>query len=443
MARNLPQLTLKATGKLNKHSLNRLREVMELQRNLYNSSLDWLTHRAEADLRTLRDSLRKDLTSLRRENPDYRNILLNVSDGTIQRAIVNHLRHTAPAEGAKPAGKPRRKSAERFRTLTIPSPENRVIFPTKNLGKPKLKIKGLPAIRIKSSRIVPMDRQPSTVHITLKGGQIHLRLVYDQTPHPTLKPKDKVQTALGLDLGVALTIASSTGETYLSPNEQNLTGQIRAAQQRLQKSIAAGIRLGHCGFRAVLDDDNKQVLSSRDKPRRELVWLQAPTKSYLKTRETLATLHERRNILTHDFRHRVTTEIVRMARAQNRDLIAVEDLQISNMTSSARGTSANPGRNVGAKSGLNRAILQQGWGEILTMLAYKARKAGIRFISVWPARSSQTCSNCGTVDPKSRRDQAHFACTTCGLEENADVNASRVIAQRGLTKLRERTLRFT
>ena len=62
MARNLPQLTLKATGKLNKHSLSRLKECLELQRNLYNSSLDWLAHRPSPDFRTLRDSLRKDLT---------------------------------------------------------------------------------------------------------------------------------------------------------------------------------------------------------------------------------------------------------------------------------------------------------------------------------------------------------------------------------------------
>ena len=167
-----------------------------------------------------------------------------------------------------------------------------------------------------------------------------------------------------------------------------------------------------------------------------------PTKSYLKARETLTDLYERRNTLRHDFRHRVTSEIIKLAQAQDKDLIAVEDLQISNMTSSAKGTPDNPGRNVRAKSGLNRSILRQGWAEILTMLAYKARKAGIRFISVWPAHSSQTCSNCGVVDPKSRRTRERFACTACGHEENADINASRVIAQRGLAKLRERALKF-
>ena len=442
MARNLPQLTLKATGKLNKHSLTRLKEVIELQRTLYNCSLDWLPHRPAPDFRTLRDSLRKELTPLRREDPDYRNILLNVSDGTIQRAIVNHLRHAAPTEGVKPAGKPRWKSAERFRTLTILSPDSRVIFLSKHLGKPKLKIKGLPAIRIKSSQILPNDRQPSTIHITLKGGKIHLRFVYDQPPHPRLTLKSEVQTALGLDLGIALTIATSTGDTYLSPNEQQLAAQIRAAQQRLQRAIAAAIRLGHCGFKAVLGDENKQLLSSKDRPRRELVWLKAPTNSYLKARETLTDLYERRNTLRHDFRHRVTSAIINLAKAQGKDLIAVEDLQISNMTASARGTSANPGRNVRAKSGLNRSILRQSWAEILTMLAYKARKAGIRFISVWPAHSSRTCSICGTVDPKSRTTQRHFECTACGHQENADINASRVIAQRGLAKLRDRALKY-
>ena len=112
------------------------------------------------------------------------------------------------------------------------------------------------------------------------------------------------------------------------------------------------------------------------------------------------------------------------------------------MTSSARGPTTDPGRNVQAKSGLNRSILQQGWAEILTVLAYKARKTGIRFISVWPAHSSRTYSNCGTMDPKSRRTRNHFDCTTWGHRENADINASRVIAQRGLAKLRERTLKF-
>ena len=437
MARSSPNLTLKATGKLNKGSINRLTEVINLQRELYNHSLDWLEHRPETDFNTLRDILRKELTQLRKEDPNYRNILLNVSDGTIQRAITNHLRHATPKEGSEPAGKPRRKTPERFRTITLLSPDNKVIFPNSTESKLKLKAKGLPNITLKSSQTIPNEQQPNTVHITFKHGAVLVRLVYDQPAQPTLKPKKLVMTAVGIDVGNAITVATSLGINYHSPNESELESQIKKTQRTLQKKIASAIRNGLCGFKAVLDEENKQLLTSRDKPRRELVWLQAPTKSYLKARQQLSRLYDRRNKLRRDFRHCVTSAIVQMALEQEIDLIAVENLNILNMTASARGTEKNPGRNVRAKSGLNRSILQQGWGEIIEMLRYKARKARIRFISVWAGRSSQTCNVCQAVDPLSRVIQADFTCTSCGHHENADSNASKVIAQRGLSKLKE------
>ena len=41
------------------------------------------------------------------------------------------------------------------------------------------------------------------------------------------------------------------------------------------------------------------------------------------------------------------------------------------MSRSARGTVEEPGRNVAQKSGLNKAILDQGWGTFRRMLEYK------------------------------------------------------------------------
>ena len=128
MARNTTKLTLKATGEINKASLTRLQQVIDLQRELYNHALSWLKHRPETDFNTLRDLLRKELTQLRKEDANYRNIFRKISYGTIERAIINHLRHTAPAEGSKPAGKPRQKSPERFRTITLLSPTTKVTF---------------------------------------------------------------------------------------------------------------------------------------------------------------------------------------------------------------------------------------------------------------------------------------------------------------------------
>jgi putative transposase len=111
--------------------------------------------------------------------------------------------------------------------------------------------------------------------------------------------------------------------------------------------------------------------------------------------------------------------------ARRFDVIRVENLDITGMTRSVAGSAAEPGRNVRQKSGLNRAILAQGWG----LLARRLRdKAPGRVEKVKPHFTSQRCSACGHVDPKSRESQARFACTACNFAGNADVNAARNIA---------------
>lgn len=91
-------------------------------------------------------------------------------------------------------------------------------------------------------------------------------------------------------------------------------------------------------------------------------------------------------------------------------MIRVEDLKITNMTRSVRGTVAEPGRNVKAKAGLNREILASRWGLLVRRLDDKAPG---RIEKVKPAYTSQRCSACGCVDPKSRESQAGFRCTAC------------------------------
>ena len=113
-------------------------------------------------------------------------------------------------------------------------------------------------------------------------------------------------------------------------------------------------------------------------------------------------------------------------------LVALEDLRIGNMTASAKGTAEAPGKNVRAKSTLNRGILAKGWGGLARTLEHKARYNGSEIVKVNPAYTSQTCSACGTVDAKSRESQARFACRSCGHAENADVNAAKNILAAGL-----------
>ena len=105
------------------------------------------------------------------------------------------------------------------------------------------------------------------------------------------------------------------------------------------------------------------------------------------------------------------------------------------MTKSAKGSLLNPGKNVKAKSGLNRSILSEGWGQFFKMLEYKQKKRGHIFLQINPKNTSRTCPKCGHVSKDNRRTQAHFCCTNCGYTANADENAAGNILRAGLARL--------
>jgi putative transposase len=113
-------------------------------------------------------------------------------------------------------------------------------------------------------------------------------------------------------------------------------------------------------------------------------------------------------------------------------IVCIEDLKIANMTRSAKGTLAQPGKKVKQKSGLNRAILDQGWGEFERQLAYKLEWRGGSLIAVAPCHTSQTCPVCSHVAAGNRPTQASFRCLACGFEEHADVVGACNVLARGL-----------
>jgi len=213
-----------------------------------------------------------------------------------------------------------------------------------------------------------------------RAGRWHV--AFAAIPSPVPAPGNG--QAVGIDRGVAVAAALSTGELLRVPG---LTGRKRARMRRLERRLAR---------------------AQRGSQRRRRVRLAL---ARLKARET-----DRRR----DWVEKASTDIARRF-----DLIRVEDLQIPNMTRSAKGTRENPGRNVRQKAGLNRGILRSGWGLLMRRLQDKAPG---RVEKINPAFTSQRCSACGQVDPKSRESQAVFWCTACGYACHADVNAARNIA---------------
>lgn len=99
---------------------------------------------------------------------------------------------------------------------------------------------------------------------------------------------------------------------------------------------------------------------------------------------------------------------------------------------SAKGTRSEPGKNVRAKSGLNKAILDQGWGIFRLQLEYKMAWTGGMLLKIAPGYTSQKCNRCGHIDASNRSKQESFCCMKCGYEENADLNAAHNILAAGL-----------
>ena len=91
------------------------------------------------------------------------------------------------------------------------------------------------------------------------------------------------------------------------------------------------------------------------------------------------------------------------------------------MSRSSKGNSEQHGKGVSQKSALNRAILDQGWGEFRRQLKYKMAWNGGILLCVAAHHTSQTCPCCGHVAKENRLKQAEFLCVACSYAENAAV----------------------
>jgi len=214
-----------------------------------------------------------------------------------------------------------------------------------------------------------------------RAGRWHIAFAH--VPNPIAGPGEG--SVVGIDRGVAVSAALSTGELLHAPGLSRGEARRLKVQQR---------RLAH---------------AERGSNRRCRAKLAI---AKLKARET-----DRRK----DWVEKASTDIARRF-----DTIRIEALEVATMTRSARGTVEQPGQRVAQKRGLNRSIRRSGWGVLAVRLQHKA--CG-RVEQVPAAYTSQRCSACGHVAPGNRKSQAVFECEACSAGPcNADVNAARNIA---------------
>jgi putative transposase len=116
-------------------------------------------------------------------------------------------------------------------------------------------------------------------------------------------------------------------------------------------------------------------------------------------------------------------------------MVVIENFEVGNMSRSAAGTVEQPGRNVKQKTGLNKSILDQGWGEFRRQMKYKMIWTGGLLVPVPPQNTSTPCPGCGQISKENRKRQAQFACVECGFSENADLVGAINILRAGYTRI--------
>ena len=226
------------------------------------------------------------------------------------------------------------------------------------------------------------------VTITKKSG--HWYVSFGTERELAQNPIHPSKTAVGIDLGVAKLIATSDGQV-IKPKNSFKANQIKLAA--LQRQLS------------------RKVLFSQN---------------WKKHNRKIQKLHHHIANIRHDYLHKITTTI-----SKNHAMIACEDLKVANMSKSASGSMEKKGKNVKAKSGLNKSILDQGWGMMVNMLEYKQQWQGGLLVKVNPQYTSQTCSECQHIAKENRQTQAKFECVECGHQENADINAAKNILSAG------------
>jgi putative transposase len=288
--------------------------------------------------------------------------------------------------GDKP-GYPRFKGAGWFNSVTWPRDGDGCRWDAQPHERAtRVYLQGVGQVRVHRHR--PVKGRVKTLTLKREVHRWYLVLACDEVP---AEPLPWTGEAVGIDVGVASLVTTSNGQHVPNPRHlERSAGRLATAQRAL-----AGCERG----------------SGRRR----------------KARERVAAAHGKVRRQRLDFAHKTALALV-----QAYDLFVVEDLKIGNMTRSAAGTTGRPGSRAAQKSGLNRSILDAGWGVFLAVLADKAASAGRELIAVRPANTSRTCAQCGHCAAENRVTQARFACTACGHTAHADQNAAENILRAGL-----------
>lgn len=253
-------------------------------------------------------------------------------------------------------------------------------------------------------------KDPKSIYIKKKNGRYTVSLAFDDgvdekdlTDQKSyldllsqIPREDLDQITMGIDRGVVRPVQAGEEVFDLTPGQKKNKSGKEKYLKRLQHQLS------------------KQQKGSRRRGR---------------TKKKIGRVHDQIANIRKDFCHQTSRKLIDKP---NIKVYVFEDLRTKNMTKSAKGTEEQPGKNVKAKTGLNRAILDKGWHMFEAFTKYKAYRAGKVVFKIPASYTSQECAVCGHTHPDNRKSQEKFLCLDCGNTDNADNNAQKVIKKRAI-----------
>lgn len=224
-----------------------------------------------------------------------------------------------------------------------------------------------------------------------------------------------------------VTVSQSGGKWFVSIQTR------REVETGQPQGGIVGLDMGIARFTTLSDGSHYDPLNSFKKHQQRLKRYQRRmarkvkfSANWKKAKAKVTQVHIDIGNARQDYLHKASTII-----SQNHAIVCIEDLQIRNMSKSSKGNVEQHGKKVAQKSGLNRSILDQGWGEFRRQLDYKLAWRGGHLIAVPPHNTSRTCPACGHISDENRQTQARFECVECGYENNADYVGAINVLERG------------
>ncbi|GGT34148.1 transposase [Streptomyces atratus] len=295
-------------------------------------------------------------------------------------------------------GYPRFKGVGHFDTVVFPKDGDGCRWdPTPHDPVTRVRLQGIGHVRVHQYR--PVQGRVKTIGVKREGNRWYVVLSCDEVP---AEPLPSTGVMVGIDMGVTHFLTTSDGEHIPNPRFLGAAaGELAAAQRHLA------------------------TFPKRTRRR---------TKAHRAAVRRVAKLHAKIRRQRVDHAQKTARALVR-----DHDVIAHERLNVASMTRAPKPKPApdRPGvflpNQRAAKAGLNRRILDTGWGVFLAILTNKAESAGRIMIPVDPRNTSRTCPDCGHVAKENRVTQARFKCSACGFTAHADhVGALNVLNRAGL-----------